>query len=59
MQGSIRPLWELFIMSLMKFLIRTGLIMCVIQLAEQNLRDLVSCFGTQHHDAVSASTVFL
>lgn len=42
MQGLIRLFWELLIMSLMKFLIRTGLIICHIQPAEQNLRDLVS-----------------
>lgn len=42
MQDLIRPFWELFIMSLMKFLIRTGLIMCLIQPAEQNLRNLAS-----------------
>lgn len=42
MQGLIRTFWELFIMSLIKFLIGTELIMCVIQLAEQNLRDVVS-----------------
>ena len=42
MQGLIRLIWEVFIISLMEFLIKTGLRTCLIELVWPNLRHLLS-----------------
>ena len=41
MQGSIRLFWEVFIISLVEFLIKTILRMYLIQLVQPNLRGLL------------------